>query len=74
MEVVKGYAKHEHNTFTQVSQARASLMNARNIEDIQKSNSQLSRSLVNLFAIAEKYPELKSQFKLFGFAKTNKRQ
>ena len=60
VETVKGYAKHEHNTFTQVSQARASLMNARNIEDIQKSNSQLSRSLVNLFAIAEKYPELKA--------------
>lgn len=60
VEVVKGYAKHEHNTFTQVSQARASLMNARNMEDIQKSNSQLSRSLVNLFAIAEKYPELKA--------------
>lgn len=60
VEVVKGYAKHEHDTFTQVSQARASLMNARNIEDIQKSNSQLSRSLVNLFAIAEKYPELKA--------------
>lgn len=60
VEVVKGYAKHEHNTFTQVSQARASLMNARNIEDIQKSNSQLSRSLVNLFAIAERYPELKA--------------
>ena len=60
VETVKGYAKHEHNTFTHVSQARASLMNARNIEDIQKSNSQLSRSLVNLFAIAEKYPELKA--------------
>lgn len=62
VEVVKGYAKHEHDTFTQVSQARASLMNARNIEDIQKSNSQLSRSLVNLFAIAERYPELKANF------------
>lgn len=60
VEVVKGYAKHEHDTFTQVSQARASLMNARNIDDIQKSNSQLSRSLVNLFAIAERYPELKA--------------
>lgn len=60
VEVVKGYAKHEHDTFTQVNQARASLMNARNIEDIQKSNSQLSRSLVNLFAIAERYPELKA--------------
>ena len=59
-EIVKGYAQHEKETFSQVSQARASLMNARNIDDIQKSNSQLSRSLVNLFAIAERYPELKA--------------
>lgn len=60
VEIIKGYAQHEKETFSQVSQARASLMNARNIEDIQKSNSQLSRSLVNLFAIAERYPELKA--------------
>ena len=60
VESVKGYAQHEKETFSQVSQARASLMNARNIDDIQKSNSQLSRSLVNLFAIAERYPELKA--------------
>lgn len=60
VEIVKSYAQHEKETFSQVSQARASLMNARNIDDIQKSNSQLSRSLVNLFAIAERYPELKA--------------
>lgn len=60
VEIVKGYAQHEKETFSQVSQAKASLMNARNIDDIQKSNSQLSRSLVNLFAIAERYPELKA--------------
>lgn len=60
VEIVKGYAQHEKETFSQVSQARTSLMNARNIDDIQKSNSQLSRSLVNLFAIAERYPELKA--------------
>lgn len=60
VEIVKGYAQHEKETFSQVSQARASLMNARNIDDIQKSNSQISRSLVNLFAIAERYPELKA--------------
>lgn len=60
VEIIKGYAQHEKETFSQVSQARASLMNARNIDDIQKSNSQLSRSLVNLFAIAERYPELKA--------------
>ena len=60
VEIVKGYAQHEKETFSQVSQARASFMNASNIDDIQKSNSQLSRSLVNLFAIAERYPELKA--------------
>lgn len=60
VEVVKGYAKHEKETFSQVSQARASLMNAQSIEDIQKSNSQLTSGLVNLYAIAENYPELKA--------------
>ncbi len=71
VEIVKGYAQHEKETFSQVSQARASLMNARNIDDIQKSNSQLSRSLVNLFAIAERYPELKANTNFFKFAGTD---
>ena len=60
VEVVKGYAKHESETFNRVSQARASLMNAETISDIQESNFQLSRSLANLYAIAENYPELKA--------------
>ena len=60
VEVVKGYAKHESETYAQVSQARSSLMNAESISDIQESNSQLSRSLANLYAIAENYPELKA--------------
>ncbi len=60
VEVVKGYAKHESETFDKVSQARASLMNAKSMSDIHKSNSQLSRSLVSLYAIAERYPELKA--------------
>ncbi len=60
VEVVKGYAKHESETFNKVSQARASLMNASTISDIQESNFQLSRSLANLYAIAENYPELKA--------------
>ncbi len=60
VEVVKGYAKHESETFDKVSQARASLMNAKSMSEIHKSNSQLSRSLVSLYAIAERYPELKA--------------
>jgi LemA protein len=60
VEVVKGYAKHESETFDKVSQARASLMNAKSMSDIHESNSQLSRSLVSLYAIAERYPELKA--------------
>lgn len=60
VEVVKGYAKHERDTYTQVSQARSSLINAKSITDIQESNTQLSRSLANLYAIAERYPELQA--------------
>lgn len=69
VEVVKGYAKHEKETYTQISQARASLMNATSISDIQESNSQLSKGLVNLYAIAENYPELKANSNFLSLQK-----
>ncbi|WP_299525506.1 LemA family protein [uncultured Methanobrevibacter sp.] len=60
VEVVKGYAKHENDTYAQISLARSSLMNAKSIPDMQESNAQLSRGIANLYAIAERYPELKA--------------
>ena len=60
METVKGYASHEKETFEQVTQARANAQNATTVEGQQQAENQLNKSLLNLFAVAEQYPELKA--------------
>jgi len=57
---VKGYAKHESETFDRVTQARAAAMGAQNIADKGKAENMLASSLKSVFAIAEAYPELKA--------------
>ena len=63
METVKGYAAHESNVFTQVTQARAGVIQAAQSGDVQQriqAENQLSRALVNLQATAEAYPQLQA--------------
>jgi LemA protein len=60
IETVKGFASHERETFESVTQARASAMGASGVADQQMAENQLTRSLSGLFAVAERYPELKS--------------
>ena len=63
VETVKGYAAHESNVFTQVTQARAGVIQAAQSGDVQQriqAENQLSRALVNLQAIAEAYPQLQA--------------
>ena len=58
VEVVKGYAKHEAETFTQVAALRTQ---ARPFADAASANSaepQLSRSIGQIIALAENYPQL----------------
>lgn len=57
---VKGYAKHESETFDRVIQARAAAMGAQNILDKGKAENMLTSSLKSIFAVAEAYPELKA--------------
>lgn len=68
---VKGYAKHENDVFSQISQARASAGGQVNIsEDIlnnpeafakyQQVQDNLGASLQRLLVITENYPELKA--------------
>lgn len=63
VETVKGYATHESEVFTQVTQARAGAVAAANNPDAtagQRADAEnaLSRALVNLQATAEAYPQL----------------
>ncbi len=60
VETVKGYAKHERELFTKVTEARARAMQAGSVEDKAQAENMLSQTLKSLFAVAENYPELKA--------------
>ncbi len=57
---VKGYAKHEKELFENVTKARVSAMEAKDIKDKEKAENQLSESLKSIFAVAENYPNLRA--------------
>lgn len=57
---VKGYAAHESEIFENVTKARAAAMGAQNIADKGKAENMLASALRSVFAIAENYPDLKS--------------
>jgi LemA protein len=64
VETVKGYAKHEKETFENVAQARSQAMQAResNGDAGQQAQAEdmLTDTLKSLFAVAENYPDLKA--------------
>ena len=64
VEVVKGYAAHEKETFESVVNARAKAtsitLDADNIEEFQNAQGELSSALGRLIAVGEAYPELKA--------------
>jgi LemA protein len=60
VETVKGYATHEKDIFIKVTEARSHVSEAHSQEQRIKSENDLSQALVNLFAVAENYPELKA--------------
>ncbi|MFQ1042757.1 LemA family protein [Gilliamella sp. CG16] len=70
VNTVKGYATHEKEVFTQVTDARAKVgsiqLNADQLTDptlfskFQQAQSELSSALSRLIAVSENYPELKA--------------
>ncbi|VVB75512.1 LemA family protein [Candidatus Tiddalikarchaeum anstoanum] len=60
VEIVKGYMKYEKGVLTEVTKARTAIMSAKSIENKAKASNDLSDSLKSLFAVSEKYPELKA--------------
>lgn len=60
VDTVKGYASHERQTLENVTRARAVLQSAQGTSEIAGANNQLTQALGRLFAVVEKYPELKA--------------
>lgn len=71
VETVKGYAKHEQDTFTGVTEARAKMggmvnlgpeiaNNPEMMAKFQQAQSGISSALQRLMVVVEKYPELKA--------------
>ena len=69
VNTVKGYAEHEQETFTQVTEARAKAtqttinpenLTAESLQEYQQAQNELSQALGRLLLIQENYPELKA--------------
>ena len=60
VETVKKYAAHESEVFTQIAEARAKLAGATTVEGMAQADAEVANALSRLLAIAENYPELKS--------------
>jgi LemA protein len=60
VETVKGYMQHEQETLTRVIEARNRAMSATGVRDKAAAETQLAGALTGFFALAEAYPELRS--------------
>jgi LemA protein len=60
VETVKGYAAHERETFEEVTRARSMVEQAGDARSAGDANNVLTGALRHLFAVAERYPDLKA--------------
>lgn len=63
VKVVKSYAKHESELLIQITSLRASakdVLHTKDVGKLAKLNTKLNTSMMQLFAVAENYPNLKS--------------
>ena len=60
VETVRGYMGHERSLLTEITELRSKSLEAWNIGDRGPIETALSRSLGNLMAVAENYPDLKA--------------
>lgn len=60
VNTVKGYAAQESSVLENVTKARNAAMNAGSMQERMQDENMLSGALKSLFAVAEAYPDLKS--------------
>lgn len=60
VESVKGFTTHETEVFDAVTNARKEMMSANTMDEKSTANEEMTTALNKLIAVAEAYPELKS--------------
>ena len=60
VETVKGYATHEKETLERVVKARTAVVGASSFDERLQAEGEISGLLRSLFALSERYPELKA--------------
>lgn len=60
VETVKGYAAHEKEVLTRVTEARSRVGGAGSIDEKIEANNALSSALSRLLVVVEQYPDLKA--------------
>ncbi len=60
IEAVKGYAAHERELFEEVTRARTQAISASGVRDQAQAETEITRSLGRLMAVAEAYPQLRA--------------
>ncbi len=60
VEAVKGYMGHERQTLESVIKARTQAVDATGLKDRAQAENMLTQALRSLFAVAERYPDLKA--------------
>lgn len=66
LETVKGYMKHERETFEAITRARQAAQGAIGLGAQAAAEGQLGQLLTRFFAVAENYPELKANTNFLG--------
>src|SRR5918995_2960789 len=67
LEGVKKYFRQEQDVLTQITEARSQAMRPQSVGQQAQSEARLSGAIGNLFAVAENYPELRSNTVLMDF-------
>ena len=60
VNTVKGYMKHEEDTFNKIAELRTSWANTNSVAKKAELDNELSSTLKTIMAVSENYPELKA--------------
>ncbi|WP_237037480.1 LemA family protein [Mediannikoviicoccus vaginalis] len=60
VNTVKGYASHEQETLTKITEARAKVNEANGPKELSEANAELTRAIGDINVVVEAYPDLKA--------------